>query len=581
MGRPGDFLNLNKKSHPVTLVLGKMPRDATPETTIAAGPWCFVNQEEFFPDWDQKFHFAPDPLQEETELKNAALAAQGLCIEYIDRLANWLCPHSERLAPVYWQTLLVPWLINVCSQIVERHYRVETLVKKFGSLPLSVPILKDQNFNFQDEDDFTLRGSVGITFNLWLFSRLLEPVWPEAWNKIHLPSHRFEEEKSVSVSAKGNLLNKFVRWFNLSLFFPKLKGMSFIQAFKYSLAMSHPCRQKDHSLDLNIFNSNATGAKINLPVDPLEIFKTAMPASIKKLRHPSFIAPARVSRLRIASVCLYENTNYRQKLAIWRARGGRLGFVQHGGNYGQIAVSCDRQLVEYNQDVFFTWGWKKQGDAIGNFLPLPYPQLQKAANKWEDAGNNNIIFVGTEMTAYGYRLESRPTPLQTLKYRRDKALFFETLGEDLQSFCYYRPYFDLPGTLMDAEWLLPRFPNIRLCSGNLSDLILKCKLLVLDHHGTTMLEAFAANIPMILYWQMDSWPLCPQAGALLAELKNMGIWHNSPENATKKIKEIWPDVKEWWQSPDIQNLRAYYCSKQALTISGNEDDLWISTLKQQ
>ena len=37
----------------ITLVLGRMPLKADPAEYRAAGPWCFAEQEEFFPDWEK------------------------------------------------------------------------------------------------------------------------------------------------------------------------------------------------------------------------------------------------------------------------------------------------------------------------------------------------------------------------------------------------------------------------------------------------------------------------------------------------------------------------------------------------
>ena len=49
------------------LVLGPMPLKAAPQTHIAAGPWCFAEREDFFPDWEENYLFAPDPLLDRNE----------------------------------------------------------------------------------------------------------------------------------------------------------------------------------------------------------------------------------------------------------------------------------------------------------------------------------------------------------------------------------------------------------------------------------------------------------------------------------------------------------------------------------
>lgn len=210
-------------------------------------------------------------------------------------------------------------------------------------------------------------------------------------------------------------------------------------------------------------------------------------------------------------------------------------------------------------------------------MPMPYPQLAALANRWR--AGQDAVFVGTEMAAFGYRLDSRPTPLQFLEYREAKARFFTELGNDLAARTLYRPYFDLPGTLRDAAWLLPRFPGLRLCKGPLLPHLLRCRLLILDHHGTTMLEAFAANIPVILYWNREHWPLTPACENLLDMLAECGIWQPGPEAAARKAREIWRNPSAWYGSDRVKRIRDYYRACQAMLPDGNLDACWISALK--
>lgn len=569
------------------LILGAMPAGATPQTALAAGPWCFAGQEALFPGWEKSFAFAPEPLASQDMPALAARGAQTLCLQAIPRLGRVLSKNSSQYPAVYWQTLLMPWAICAASQIVERALRCQAMIDAWGKRSLNVPLLSaEMTFNFWDEQDFRLRGGLGTVFNHWLFSRLLENRWPTAWTKAQVVGGD-KRPLEYPASHNGNILQK-MRSIARNLFrelpYPRLKGISLYQSLRYSLAMLHKCKSRDHSLDLDAVYFDAQALeKICLPEDVLPLFLAMLPESIGKLEHPASVNGQSAPRLRIASIAAYEDARYRQKLACWRARGGRLAYVQHGGNYGQIRVACDTELVEYSQDAFFTWGWKKQGVCRGNFIPLPYPQLVKIADKWHGTGSRSIIFVGTEMAAFGYRLDSRPTPLQFVAYRNAKADFMSALDADMRRNILYRPYFNLPGTLEDAPWLLARFPELNICTGPLQPQILACGLLVLDHHGTTMLEAFAANTPTILYWDRKSWPLCPQAEALLDMLEECGIWHGSPRLAARKLMEIGENPSAWWHEQQIQKARLEFCRNQAripmANIKEEADSLWLEILK--
>lgn len=563
-----------------TLILGRMPHGADPETHWAAGAWCFSGQEDFFPDWEDTYVFAPEPLRELKVLEQTAKEAQALCVDNLPALAARLCPHSAALPAVYWETLLTPWAVDVATQIVERWQRVKAMTEAWGHLPLRVPLLPEEcAFSFLSEHDFRLRGALGHSFNHWLFSRLLEARWPTAWRKEVLPP----VERAYGQKPCGDLKQALRRWARrqmLRLPFPRLKGMSLWQSLRFSLSLLHMSYGEDRSQPLSAtFGSAATGARADLPLSPLPIFLKALPQSLKVLRHPQELkAQLLPPCLRVAGVVSYEDAAYRQKLAIWRAHGNRLMYVQHGGNYGQVRVICDTALVEYSQHAFGTWGWSEHAGSRGNFIPLPYPQIARLAGRWHGKRGPHMLFVGTEMPAYQYRLDAHPTPLQMVQYREDKQWFFEALDRALQSRTFYRPYFDVPGTLQDATWLLPRFPRVRLCTGPLTPQMLACRLLVLDHHGTTMLEALAANVPTVLYWTREAWPLTPESEALLDVLARAGIWHATAEEAAAKVNQVWEDPATWWRSTAVQDARRTCCALQAMMVKGSENPYWTQTL---
>lgn len=568
------------------LVLGRMPRDAEPETHRPAGPWCFVEQEEFFPSWDKRFAFPPEPLVAIHAVEHACKRAQALCADSIAPLAAYLCSHSDDLPAAYWETLLAPWAINMATQIVERWGRVQAMAEVWRDEAIHVPLLpRDCHFTFWTEPDFTLHGALGHSFNHWLFSRLFEALfhdgWPEKWTWEYLSPVRREYGSDHHPRGKARLRH-MARKAMLCLPFPKLKGVSWKQSLRFSLSLLHKSQGPDHSQALSSYGKAATGIDAGLPecLDLKSVFRAGMPRSLRRLRHPqslgtSILAP----RLRVASVLAYEDAEYRQKLAIWRGRGHRLMYVQHGGNYGQVRCACETAMVEYSQHAFATWGWSEHGSSRGNFMPLPYPQLARIKKRWHGQDSYNLLLVGTEMPAYGYRLDAHPTPLQLVDYRRDKLRFFEAMGRALQGCSQYRPYFSLPGSLRDADWVLERMPHVRLSSGPLQPQILSCRLLVVDHNCTTTLEGLVANVPTIMFWRREAWPVTPQSDALLDVLTRAGILFATPEEAAAKAVEVWDDPRAWWNRTAVQDARRAFCALQALTVKGNENHYWIQTLK--
>lgn len=211
-------------------------------------------------------------------------------------------------------------------------------------------------------------------------------------------------------------------------------------------------------------------------------------------------------------------------------------------------------------------------------LPLPYPLLANMADQWR-GGDDTLLFVGAEMPLYGHRLDSRPTPLQWLQYREDKQWFLEDLPRRLHDKILYRPHFDAPGALDDAPWLLPRFPHVRLCSGPLEARMLTCALMVLDHHGTTLLQALAANVPTIAYWDRSIWPMTDEALARLDLLAEAGIWQPSAEAAAAKVREVWDNPARWWLDERVQSARRAFCREHAFVDPKGPDAHIVSLLQ--
>lgn len=583
---------------PTTLALGLMPHGASPTSHWAAGPWCFAGQEDLFPHWEDNFHFAAEPLRNAPALAEAAVQqAKHLYAELLPALGRELCPHSQDLPPAYWETLLAPWAIIMAQQVVERWLRVRAMCQQWGDTPLCVPLLPaDCHFDFAQEQDVVLYGVQGAAFNHWLFSRLLELHWPAAWRREMLPScqHSFCHPR-----PQESVLRRWLRQTQLALPCPRLKGMSSGQALRFSLALLHPSHGEDQSRSLSAYQATGMGGQANttrtdlgwdVPTEvSLALFRAALPRSLRQLRHPASIRPTHRPRCRIASIHAYEDADYRQRLALWRGRGHRLVWVQHGGNYGQSRLACASAVVEYSQHAFITWGWDRHDASPGRFIPLPSLQLARLRDTRvaPPPGHGKLVFVGNELYAVGCRLDAHPTPLQVVASRKAKADFFAALPGTVQAASLYRPYFPLPGSLEDATWLLPRFAQVRLCTGPLLPHLLGCRLLVLDHPGTTLLEALTANIPCILFWDRQAWTQTPEADALLDGLAAAGIWQPGPQAAARTVTSIWEAPDDWWQQPARQEARRAFCRRYALTEDaspgspqqGSPDSLWLQILQ--
>lgn len=564
------------------LCIGPVPKNAQAHTHRVAGPWCFVGQEEFFPEWEEHFVFGPEPLRDRAALASATAQAKRLMARYIGPLARHVRPRGTALPDAYWDMVFGAWLIMAAQQIVDRWLRIESMIALWGHEPLTVHVLPSEcTFTFGDDHDYVLGGCLGQTYNHWLMSCLLEAVWPAAWKKVELsPVHERHCAGDQAVSFKDTC-KEYARQTLLRMPFPVVKGFGLRHVLRFSQALVANSNQTDYSRPLATYDlSTDVLPELNLPCDVLPLLYASLPQTLRQAKHPESLQPATRKRTRVGNVAVYEDTAYRLKLARWRGMGHKLVFVQHGGNYGHVANSSMTPVVEYCQHAFITWGWTQEGRELGNFIPLPHAQLAALHNRHaESSAGGSLLFVGAELSVVPYRMDSRLTPCQIVQYREDKQWFFEALPRDVQARSLYRPYFNVPGTLSDAEWLLPRFPLVHLCSGPLDPHMLSCRLLVLDHHGTTLELGMAANVPMVLYWDRNAWAVCPQTEAALDVLAAAGIWQPTAESAAMHIRRIWGDVAGWWNSAPVQEARQLWMQHYSLTVDTSIEPSWIKALR--
>lgn len=556
-----------------TLILGTAPENATPADFVLAGPWCTApaSAEE------AGFDMPSEPLADPDRLETAARQARQLVTQLAPRLRDALnerygTQHDDR----YWDFVLAPWLVRVSETLIDRLHRAAGILDAFGGRTLTVPLLPEAStFTFADTQDFIMGGILNPQWNHWLFSRLLRRRWPAGWTAEELPPVR----RDASPRKPEGALRRLARSVVFSLPFPRIKGFGLKQSLDLSLVLMLNRDRRDDTIPLRLLGEpSAPPLPLGFTEDEAFDFAASLlPESLCKASIPLSLGHERARiRSRVVSVAACEDDAYRIEMALHRGRGCRMIFIQHGGEYGYVKTSVAYPLVEYCQHRFITWGWKHHGAMPGNFLPLPHPQLAALRGRHRES-SPTLLFVGTEMALLPYTLKSMLRGRQQFAYREDKARFMAALPDAIRTQAQYRPYFDVPSSLEDAPWMLRRFPDIIRCAGPLEPHMLGCRLLVLDHAGTTLAQALAADIPFLLYWNPETASFTPEALPLLDKLREAGILHDSPESAAAKAAEVWDDVPGWWGS--VRAACKPWASQHALTNNDDVPHVWKLILK--
>ena len=543
------------------LFLSQITDDFNPEQDLPLGPWCFLDKEDLYPEWES-LPFEPDPFPNSENLAEASRVTCAFANNLVTPLAahlnqqNGAC-YSDR----FWRLMLLPWLITLVQTSWFNLHCVQQFIEKYKDEQISVELMSDSvDWKFKDTLDFIYRGTLNPVFEHWLFSRIVENLCPPSWITTYVQKDvEYKEIISRNVSWKRTAYNEL---------FPNLRcknvyGIGPISSIFWSIFLSiKPRRYQNRN---TIDGGECLADEIKWPFDFRKIIEKTMPLCFQNFKSINCgIVKAKLGKFHLISPVHYYNESVKFKLGLSIEKGEGLIITQHGGSYGNAKVYPFPSEIEYKQWSFFSWGWTEQEDYPGNVQALSSPYLSKVCNKHKTKFQN-LILVGTRAHLFPLRLESVPQPLQNLSYRRNKVQFLESLNSNIFKEVFYRPYFNDYGSLKDRSYFMKKFADLRICEGELKPQILKCKLLVLDHPGTTLNVALAANIPMIGFWDKKAWAMCRQAIPFFDALEDAGVLFQTGQSAARKVNEIWDDVQGWWNQKLVQEARKNWCYQYART----------------
>jgi putative transferase (TIGR04331 family) len=106
-------------------------------------------------------------------------------------------------------------------------------------------------------------------------------------------------------------------------------------------------------------------------------------------------------------------------------------------------------------------------------------------------------------------------------------------------------------------------PEIRIASGHqgIHKLIEKSRLYISTYNATTYLESLIWNVPTIIFWNVKHWEIKEDVQPYFDLLKEVGIFHETPESAASQMVDVWHDVTFWWESQPVQEARSQFCEQ--------------------
>jgi putative transferase (TIGR04331 family) len=243
--------------------------------------------------------------------------------------------------------------------------------------------------------------------------------------------------------------------------------------------------------------------------------------------------------------------------------GTSLVVGQHGGGIGtHLFAFYEKHQIDIC-DLYLSWGWT---DNIRQNIKSVGILKEKTQRK-NHASQSKIILLALRLPSQSYHIYSAPIASQLLSYFIDQCKFINTLNTQIKDNLIVRLRQIEKNYEPSTERWVAEFPDITFDDGssNINKLLDKSRLCISTYNATTFLETFSMNVPTVMFWNPNHWELREPAKTHFNKLKEVGVFHETPESAARHVNMIWQDVNAWWNSKVVKDaifsFKNNYCKQ--------------------
>jgi len=541
------------------LVLGIIPDNFDSEVHYPLGLHCFYGKEIFIEKVDFSI-FKPlyKSKDELIEFDNYVTKITKNIIYdlYIDLNSKNKLNNSFN----FWKIITFPWLVQLVGLITKLDILITNAITKYENVKMEVEILSNSEISFKSEMEI-IRNLRNPFFIEWLASRIIEKRIPSSWVPITINKQNTLkcEITNINNSLLDRLRSKHIYGF-------KIYHRLFFHFLLIAKKRSYFNKQGKEYVKKEEFELEGLIKKMLSKIISFNYINITIKNCIK-------------GKSRLFGNQLYYDVRAKAEAAFSFEKQESIITCQHGGhNYGSAVAWGIWEETEMMFNYFISWGDGIKSNRFAKVIPLPSPLLSKYIDKHNQL-NKSIILVGTDMPLLWPRFDSTLSDINSYLYRKNKLYFISNLSAEIDSF-YYKAYNKNNNSLDDLNYFRSIFPKVKYLSINLHKSIRNCKLLVLDHPGTTWNIAMVMNTPLLLFWNRSHFPFNKEADVFLNRFKNLEIYFENPEDAAQKVNKLnnqYEDLSEWWNQKEIQGLRKEWMNKYA-RADKNWFKIWTKVL---
>ena len=235
-------------------------------------------------------------------------------------------------------------------------------------------------------------------------------------------------------------------------------------------------------------------------------------------------------------------------------QGKKLVVSQHGGAMRSHFNNFDHQ--ERIADRMVVWH-KPYMDQHVQLTPNKMIGLKRMKNK----NKENITLVPLEQKRYPTRAQDGPEGRNYTEDYNQKIEFSKALSSAVYEHLRVRSaqVNGSNGWINSGDRYARDLGQDKISNhATLREAFSHSKMIVCTYPQTTFMEAMHSNVPTILLFCEEHWPMHPQFDDLISKLKQNNIIFTDPIKAAEHINTVWEDPEEWWLDPETQKAVGYF-----------------------
>ncbi len=553
------------------------------------GPWCALHERR--PEWERlRPRFLADPWSDLARFQAAASYCRDVSSHLLDQLVPYLngtlgIIRSRRA----WRILLDPWLTYHVEQMYDHCVHVEDALKLEPSL---------RTFRLDPACDQTprstadfMRLTAGHFFHLQMFSHILAAKMPDSPVRALSEPTAPQPRPGFKRRAKRALTWALTACARAGAGEILISELGLSRGERLRLILGSRFKTLPYLAELPdspapIPDERRQGLRRLQARDEFErIFINALPHHLPTLFLEGYADAVnftrshlgRTPRAAFTTVDCHYADSFKFAAAECVERGAELWGCQHGGSYGMMDYSPAEDFERSVSDRYYCWGWSKTERDL-KLRDLPPPMLSRNG---ATRSGDEVLYVSTPLDLHNVRLIRANNNTLAFDYLNRQSRLLRALPEPARSRTRLRLY--------RRDWGWKHRERIQeLCPDTRFDdpespfahRLREVRLAVFDCPSTPLLEAMAADIPSVLSWREDAWPLRDAARPFVEALKTVRILFDSPEEAAAQVGLIYADPRAWWDEPERRAAHRTFARNFARS-SPDWLDAWLKEVREE